>query len=172
MVDNEMLILVYETLQSLSSGVKDMKSTVQALNIKIEAINKRVSDIEDVVNGVINPGIMTIGEGHEAVHKRIYDTESSLSSEMKNTKEALADELKATQKALEKEVKESRENLNSGLSRTRKELADYFEKEKDELDSMIAGIKKDHSDISSRFEVFELKQQRMEQALKSVKRLH
>ena len=197
MVDNEMLILVYETLQRLSGNVKDTKAAVSAINSKIDSINKRVSELDDIINGVINPGIMTIGEGHEAVHKTLYDTAASLKKDITNTKSVLAEELKTTQDtlsddfraakaALDNELSETRETLNTELKETQEkldnELAEIKKIFNDKLNNdtkslseqisfEIESLRKVHSDISARFEVYELKQRQIEQELKTIKRL-
>ena len=86
MVDNELLILVYEKLQSLSGNVKEIKSSVNGLSSKIESINKRVAELENTVNDVINPGITTIGDGHVDVRKDLMDTRNKFEIEFGNLK--------------------------------------------------------------------------------------
>ena len=247
MVDNEMLILVYETLQRLSGSIKDTRASVSALNSKIESITKHVKEIDDIVSGVINPGIMTIGEGHEAVHKKLYTVTTNLKATMKETQDSLAAELKSTQDSLDEELttarellsagmknlsssleselsltcdkletelnktrdvlntslketrdslnadlKETRDGLNADLKETREAMEREFKSEQDKLtkrltesqrkltektDAMstqlnadVSEIKKDHSDLSARLEVYELKQRQLEQTLKTIKR--
>ena len=101
MVDNELLILVYEKLQSLSGNVKEIKSSVNGLSSKIESINKRIAELENTVNDVINPGITTIGDGH------VKDTRNKFEIEFGSLKEKVESELR--------EVKNTHNMLNAKI---------------------------------------------------------
>ena len=107
MVDNELLILVYEKLQSLSGNVKEIKSSVNGLSSKIESINKRVAELENTVNDVINPGITTIGDGHVDVRKDLMDTRNKFEIEFGSLKEKVELELR--------EVKNTHNMLNAKI---------------------------------------------------------
>ena len=107
MVDNELLILVYEKLQSLSGNVKEIKSSVNGLSSKIESINKRVAELENTVNDVINPGITTIGDGHVDVRKDLMDTRNKFEIEFGSLKEKVESELR--------EVKNTHNMLNAKI---------------------------------------------------------
>ena len=107
MVDNELLILVYEKLQSLSGNVKEIKSSVNGLSSKIEFINKRVAELENTVNDVINPGITTIGDGHVDVRKDLMDTRNKFEIEFGSLKEKVESELR--------EVKNTHNMLNAKI---------------------------------------------------------
>ena len=89
MVDNELLILVYEKLQSLSGNVKEIKSS------------------ENTVNDVINPGITTIGDGHVDVRKDLMDTRNKFEIEFGSLKEKVESELR--------EVKNTHNMLNAKI---------------------------------------------------------
>ena len=107
MVDNELLILVYEKLQSLSGNVKEIKSSVNGLSSKIESIDKRVAELENTVNDVINPGITTIGDGHVDVRKDLMDTRNKFEIEFGSLKEKVESELR--------EVKNTHNMLNAKI---------------------------------------------------------
>ena len=107
MVDNELLILVYEKLQSLSGNVKEIKSSVNGLSSRIESINKRVAELENTVNDVINPGITTIGGGHVDVRKDLMDTRNKFEIEFGGLKEKMESELR--------EVKNTHTMLNAKI---------------------------------------------------------
>lgn len=107
MVDNELLILVYEKLQSLSGNVKEIKSSVNGLSSEIESINKRVAELENTVNDVINPGITTIGDGHVDVRKDLMDTRNKFEIEFGSLKEKVESELR--------EVKNTHNMLNAKI---------------------------------------------------------
>lgn len=94
MVDNELLILVHEKLQSLSGNVKEIKSAMNGLSSKLESMNKRVGELEHTINEVINPGIVTIGGGHVDVRGDLADTRSKFEVEFKSIKDKMDTELR------------------------------------------------------------------------------
>lgn len=106
MVNNELLVLVYETVQRLTSSMKEIRASVNGLNVKIDEMGKRIDTLEHTVNDVTNPSILTIGEGHVNVRSEVQQVRD-IYAEMR----AKLEVYELHQHQIESEIKNIKRNL-------------------------------------------------------------